>query len=151
MRARVMGTAAVTAVAALAAFAAIGLGDDGRGTVERPFDAERLGPAIPVHEVARPRGNAGTAAAKPAKRTTIRYFETQVLATPAGVNKQFGGPFKCPKKTKVLGGYFLGEPGVTLDISGLGTNTREWLLAAYNTDDGPHDVIFGIVCAENAG
>jgi hypothetical protein len=50
----------------------------------------------------------------------------------------------------VLGGYFGTEgPGATLDFSALGNNTREWILAAYNTDAGPHTAIFGIVCADN--
>jgi len=152
MRARVMGTAAVTAVAALGAFAAIGLGDDGPDSAARLFSAERTNQPIPVHQVATPSGNTSAVAAKTGKKTTIQYFESQPLTIPAGVNQERGGPLKCPKKTKVLSGYFGTEaPGATLDFSALGNNTREWVLAAYNTDAGPHTVIFGVVCAGNVG
>ncbi len=150
MRARVMGAAAVIAIAGLGAFAAIGLGGQGAGTTTRILKQSRTTQRLQVHEAGRPSGGASSATAAKPKKTKIRYFESDPQTTDPGENGHTGGTLPCPKDTKVLGGYLASDaPGVTLDYSALGSNVRKWGLDAYNTDDGPHVVTFGVVCAEN--
>jgi hypothetical protein len=153
MRARVMGGTAVIGVAALGAFAAIGLGKEGGETAAQVAEAGHSTPHRAVHEVGRPSGAVSAGAlGKSAKKTKIRYFESNALDVgPLGSSTQeVGGTLSCPKKTKVIGGYFAtGAPGVALSVSALGATTRDWDNAAFNTTATPNTVIFGVVCAQH--
>jgi hypothetical protein len=155
MRARVIGGAVVIAVAALGAFAAIGLGEGGHGTAAQVAAAGHATPHRAVHEVAAPHGNASTAAVagKGGKKPKIRYFESNPLDIgPSGSStEERGGNLSCPKKKmKVVSGYFAtGAPGVALSFSALGATTRDWDIAAFNTRATANTAVLGIVCIEN--
>jgi hypothetical protein len=151
MRARVMGGAAVIAVAALGAFAAIGFGGVGGRTAAQMVAAGHATPHRAVHEVGKPTGDANAATvARRGKKARIRYFESVPVAIPGAENAEEGGTLSCPKKTKVVSGYFAtGAPGVALSVSALGATFRDWDIAAFNTTNTPNTVIFGIVCAQN--
>jgi hypothetical protein len=156
MRARVIGGTAVIAVAALGAFAAIGLGEGGHGTAAQVAARGHATPQRAVHEVATPHGNASAAAVagKSGKKPKVRYFETDVLSVgPIGSTdppEEVGGTITCPKKTKVVSGYFAtGAPGVALSVSALGATTRDWDIAAFNTRATANTAVLGIVCLQN--
>jgi hypothetical protein len=148
-----MGGTAVIAVAALGAFAAIGLGREGGETAAQVAEAGHVTPKRAVHQVGRPSGAASAAAlGKSAAKTKIRYFESNVVDVgPLGSSTQeAGGTISCPKKTKVVSGYFAtGAPGVALSVSALGGTTRDWDIAAFNTTATANTVIFGVVCAQH--
>jgi hypothetical protein len=153
MKARVLGGTVVIAIAGLGAFAAIGLGEQGDQSVSQVLDRGHATPKRAVHEVARPSGNVGVAAAK-GKKPTIRYFESDPITVPGmqpgGEPAEQGGTLSCPKKTKVLSGYFgTGAPGVALSFSALGATTRRWDMAAFNTTATENTVVFGVVCAKS--
>lgn len=149
----------VLALGALGALAAVGIGSSGSAPTVRTFEAVYEDPNASLKQVLVPRAGA-TAAAKAIAsgkrkkkkkgRPQINYFETEPVAIEPG--EALGGAFKCPKRNKVLNGYFSSDGTDAALTLSAPVSRRGWFIGVTHLDGvggaTASAVAFGIICAQ---
>ncbi|HEY8466730.1 MAG TPA: hypothetical protein VIL04_07995 [Solirubrobacterales bacterium] len=148
-----MATAAVGAGIVLATGVATGTPDEASSSriqVSHERVDTTLRP-VSVPSTGAPVARAAAARAKK-KRVRIKYFETQEFNI--GNGDAVGDELRCPKKHKVLGGYFGSEATDVALTSSLPMSARSWFVGitkfgGIEGEPNPAAAILGIVCAQN--
>jgi len=135
---------ALTAVVALGVLAAVTLGEQSSKPAAVTGERAHGQRDLAVHQVARPSGQAKTAAVA-SKTATIKFFETDPFAI--DMDEAVGDGLRCPRRHTVLGGYFGAENVDTSLTFSAPTSRRKWFVGITNNDANTSAFI-GIVCAK---
>lgn len=150
-------TAALVAAGVAAAIGVAGGGDGGRAA--EPVEPGYESPGQPVRRVARPAAAAQasaaevvTAATRRGKPARIKYFQTDPFTITD--EEGLGERLRCPRKHRVLGGYF--GVGEAIDVAltySAPFNRRAWFVGVTKLgiegQPAAPEVVLGIVCAVN--
>ena len=126
---------------ALVTSSAITWGDSGGGDsgAKLPSKAEsfklRTGHPVPSPSVQ---------GAGKAKKPRLKYFETNPFPIPA--NGREDAFMKCPRKYKVINGYFGTDGGIFPDYSAVARSIRRWNFGLNDESGLPGQAFLGIVC-----
>ncbi len=83
-------------------------------------------------------------AAKRAKKPRLRYFETNDFTISAGGRDD--SFMKCPRRYKVIDGYFGSNGLIFADYSAVGPTIRRWDFGLANVTDSSGRAFLGIIC-----
>jgi hypothetical protein len=133
--------AAIAALAAVGAliFSAVSSGDGGKYPLQRT--AERK----PVHAVEVP---SGATAARAVPGLIVRYFETEPF--PIAPNSRSDTRVTCPRRFRVVDGYFITDGGIVADTLSLGNTIRQYEFGLIDLTGQPGQAIIGIACLKGA-
>jgi hypothetical protein len=143
---RNLAIAFAVALAAIGVFAAISVGDEDS---TRPDAFDRSFERVPAHAIDAPSASASAAARARAKgKPKVKYFESSPLTVPVPRGDFLISP-GCPRKHKVLSGYYRTSGEIVPDLSAVSENSRrEWAFGFVNNTGADGQVILGVVCGK---
>jgi hypothetical protein len=78
----------------------------------------------------------------------LKYFETNNFSITA--NGRDDSFMKCPRKYKVISGYFGTDGRIFADFSAVGGSLRRWNFGLADTSGLPGQAFLGIICLKGA-